>query len=156
MILFDLMLLVVFVVFALLFESKVFWLIAIEKALAFFLILLLFGLSSEIFFHLIFSFECLVFLMYMHSKINGYNLVKLTIAMLSLAHSAVVVSYYLLPHKNYLTVYNSYPTIYLIIISLQILGLWYGSTGQHNIRRWMRNDANCCHRVRVLFNTCYK
>ena len=156
MILFDLMLLVVFVVFALLFENKASRLIAIEKALAFLFIFLFHDLVRNNIFQIVFSFECLVFLMYMHIKISGYNLVKLTVAMLSLAHSAVVVSYYLLPHKDYLTVYNSYPTIYLIIIALQMLGLWYGGTGQHNIRRWLRDDAYSGRRVSVLFNTCYK
>ena len=127
---FDLWLLITLVVAAFFLQSKSAYFLVAEKAVMFLFWLLFVDSVRWAVFHIVFSYSGFLFLLILKKHIEGHFVLKLATNLLALVHAVIVISYYLLPYEVYLTVYNSYPATYLILVSLQFIGVCYGS-GRH-------------------------
>ena len=124
---FDLGLLIALCAVALIFRTKAAAFLVAEKSLL--LVYLLFAhtaLNNELS-HAIQAYLCFVFSYIVHRHLPKHKLLKLTAIFLAGVHASVVVSYYLLPYSAYLTVYNSYPKLYLVLVALQTMGVADGN-----------------------------
>ena len=125
---FDLFLLIALCAVALIFRTKASAFLVAEKLACFLLLAAMVSvdLRSTII-HVAMAYLCLVFAYIIHRHLPKHKLLKLTAIFLAGVHASVVVSYYLLPYSAYLTVYNSYPKLYLVLVALQTMGVADGN-----------------------------
>ena len=147
---FDFGLLIALCVVALIFRTKAAGFLLAEK-LIYFLLMLILSASSNLL-HIVFAYLGFVFAYIIHRHLPKHNLLKLTAIFLAGVHALVVVSYYLLPYSAYLTVYNSYPKLYLIVVALQTIGV---ADGNNRIGAIIRGPLCAC-AVYLLINFFYR
>lgn len=149
---FDLGLLIALCVVALIFRTKAAAFLVAEKAASLVLIAILAPMVTPEAFHIVFAYLGFVFAYIIHRHLPKYNLLKLTAIFLAGVHASVVVSYYLLPYSAYLTVYNAYPKLYLVLVALQTIGV---ADGNDRIGAIVRGPL-CAGAVYLLINFFYR
>lgn len=153
MISFDFGLLIALCAVALIFRTKAAAFLVVEKLLCFILLAALTYLDSRSnVIHTITAYSSLVFAYIIHQHLPSHKLLKLTAVFLAGVHASVVVSYYLLPYSAYLTVYNAYPKLYLVLVALQTIGVADGNDRIGAIVRW----PLCAGAVYLLINFFYR
>lgn len=138
---FDILLTLAFVVAMLTLRNKAARIMLIEKLAVLLFSLLIIGYVSSKWYHLLFAAEGLVFAAMLSRPLSGCHILKLSVALLSFLHSFVAISYYLFSYEIYLTVYNLYPKIYILIVSLQIIGLFDDCSRQRISDYWSKCAA---------------